>query len=284
MSAFYFSNLPAVDLPEVGKHKPHFEITPALKIHYRDHNPHGSPAVLLLHGLGATGDSWLMQIPTLVKAGYRVIAPDARGFGKSTYPGGGMSISDMAADMAALLQQAGITCAHIVGISMGGTLALQLALDHAELVHKLVLVNTFASLKPDIASHFFYFLLRLILVHGLGVPAQAGAVTRRIFPHPGQEELRQQLHDQIIQSNPRAYRGVMRSLALFDVVDRLGEIRAPTLVVTGENDTTVAPQRQRLMMESIPNSRQVVITDAGHAVTADQYEAFNRAMVNFLQG
>ena len=262
---------------------PHFEITPSLKIHYLDHNLHDSPTVLLLHGLGATGDSWLPQISALVEAGYRVIAPDARGFGQSTYPGGGMSISDMATDMATLLQHAEIDSAHVVGISMGGTLALQLALDHAELVNKLMLVNTFASLKPDNASHFLYFLMRMILVHGLGVPAQADAVTRRIFPHPEQEELRQQLHDQIIQADPRAYRGVMRALARFNVANRLGEIRAPTLVVTGENDTTVPPQRQRTLTESIPNSRQVVIPDAGHAVTADQYEAFNRVMVDYLQ-
>ena len=166
---------------------------------------------------------------------------------------------------------------------MGGTIALHLALDYAELVNKLVLVNTFASSKPDTGGQFFYFLLRLILVHTLGIPAQAKAVTRRVFPHPEQAELRQFLYSQIVQSDPRAYRAIMRALLRFNVADRLGEIRSPTLVVTGENDTTVAPQRQLLMTEAIPNARRVVIPNAGHAVIADQYKAFNRVMLEFLQ-
>ncbi len=63
---------------------PIFEISPRLSIHYLEHNPSGNPTVLLLHGLGATGDSWLLQFPPLTEAGYHVLGPDVRGFGKST--------------------------------------------------------------------------------------------------------------------------------------------------------------------------------------------------------
>lgn len=258
-------------------------ISPQLTLHYLDVNPGGSPPVLLLHGLGATGQSWRMQIPALQEAGYRILAPDARGFGESTYPGGGMSVAQMAADMVSLIQQLGTTPIHVVGISMGGTLAIQLALDHKPLVDKLVLVNTFARLRPEGLSGWVYFAFRLVLVHTLGIPTQAKAVTQRIFPHADQEELRQQLYDQILQADPHAYRAAMRALMRFNVQARLGEIRAPTLVITGENDTTVPPKNQRILAESIPNAKQVVIPHAGHGVIADHPQAFNRALLEFIE-
>jgi 3-oxoadipate enol-lactonase len=261
---------------------PDFEISPGLKIHYLDPNPDNNPAVLLLHGLGATGDSWQLQIPVLAENALRAIAPDARGFGQSTYPGGKISAGKMAGDMVALLNRMNIERAYIVGISMGGALALQLALDYPGRVAKLVLVNTFAHLKPDNASQFFYFWLRQILMHTVGLAKQGEAVTKRVFPHPDQELFRRELYNQIMQADPRAYRAAMSGLARFNVVNRLGEIEIPTLVITGENDTTVAPQRQRFLAESIPNARQVVIPNAGHAVSVDQAQTFNQALIEFL--
>jgi 3-oxoadipate enol-lactonase len=145
-----------------------------------------------------------------------------------------------------------------------------------------VLVNTFAHLKPDNASQFFYFWLRQILMHTVGLAKQGEAVTKRVFPHPDQELFRRELYNQIMQADPRAYRAAMSGLARFNVVNRLGEIEIPTLVITGENDTTVAPQRQRFLSESITNARQVVIPNAGHAVSVDQAQTFNQALIEFL--
>lgn len=133
-------------------------------LHYADPNPGGSPVVLLLHGLGATSESWAAQVPVLV-------APDARGFGRSIYPGQ-TSVPEMATDMAELLRQLEISSAHVVAISMGGTLALQLALDHSTYVQSLLLANTFARLHPDGLSGWLYFALRLLLVHTLGLETQ----------------------------------------------------------------------------------------------------------------
>jgi 3-oxoadipate enol-lactonase len=261
---------------------PFLGLAPRLSIHYEDHNPQGSPAVLLLHGLGVTGSSWQLQIPCLVAAGFRVIAPDARGFGQSTYPGGGISIAGLADDIAALLEATGVSPAHVVGISMGGTLALQLALDRPELVRRLVLVNTFARLRPRKPGVWLYLALRLVLVHTLGLEPQARAVARRIFPSPAQEQLRRTMIAQIMQADPRGYRASMRALARFDVQKRLGEIHIPTLVVTADGDTTILPENQRPLAEMIPGARQVIIPGARHAVIVDQPEAFNRELLNFL--
>lgn len=253
------------------------------QIHYLDPHPDGCPAVLLLHGLGATGASWTLQLPALAAAGYRPLAPDLPGFGDSPYDGRGWSIPGVAARMAALLEELGTGPAHIVGISMGGVIAQQLALDFPALTRSLVLVNTFAVLRPATWKGWLYFLWRFIIVNTLGLEAQAKFVARRIFPEPQDAPLREVLIASISSADRRAYRRAMLALGLFDSRPRLAQIRAPALVLTGERDSTVAPARQRLLADGIPGARQVVIPDAGHAVSVDQPEAFNRLLLDFLR-
>jgi 3-oxoadipate enol-lactonase len=253
------------------------------KLHYLDPNPAGHPAVLLLHGLGADAASWTLQLPALTGAGFRPIATDTPGFGQSPFDGRGWNIRRMAADMASLLEELQTGPAHVVGLSMGGTIAQQFALDHPHLTRRLVLVSTFTILRPDTLSGWFYFLQRFILVNTLGLPAQAKMVARRIFPGADQAALRDVLSKTISCADPRAYRKAMASLGLFNSVKRLGEIKIPTLVVTGADDTTVTPARQRLLVEGIPAARQVIIPDAGHAVPVDQAERFNQEMLAFLK-
>jgi 3-oxoadipate enol-lactonase len=261
---------------------PLFHLSSRLHIHFEEVNPQGSPTVLLLHGLGATGESWSLQSPALSAAGYRLLIPDIRSFGQSGYPGGRIRISDLAQDMVELLRFTSIDQTHVVGISMGGTIALQLALDFPELVDKLVLVNTFSHLRPEKPGVWAYFLLRFLLVHTTGLATQAKAVAKRVFPRPDQEELRRILYNQIMQAHPDGYRATMRALALFDVRHRLAEISALVLVITGSLDTTVPPVSQFEMASKISTARQVVISGAGHAVSVDCPEEFNRALIEFL--
>lgn len=252
-------------------------------LHYFDPNPAGRPAVLLLHGLGADANSWALQLPALITAGFRPIAADTPGFGGSPYDGHGWSIRRVAADMAGLLEELQVGSAHIVGLSMGGTIAQQVALDFPHLVRSLVLVSTFTVLRPDTFSGWFYFLQRFILVNTLGLPAQAKVVAQRVFPGPRNSQFREMLVDTISRADPRAYRRAMTSLGLFNSIKRLAEIKIPTLVVTGADDTTVTPARQRMLVEGIPAARQVIISGAGHAVPVDQSEQFNWELLAFLQ-
>jgi 3-oxoadipate enol-lactonase len=261
---------------------PVLNLAPQLNIHYLDHNPAGSRTAVLLHGLGATGDSWALQVPALTQRGFRLLAPDARGFGRSTYPGGGVKISDLAEDMAQLIRQTKNNRVSIVGISMGGTIALQLTLDHPELVNRLVLINTFASLRPDKPSIWLYFAMRFILLHIFGLPAQAKAVSQRLFPQPHQTVYREELERQIASADVRGYRAAMRALARFNVVKRLGEIQCPTLVITGAEDTTVPPANQHQLVTGIKGVHHIVLADAGHAATVQQAELVNQIMIDFL--
>jgi 3-oxoadipate enol-lactonase len=227
-------------------------ISPQIKLFYKDPNPSGNPAVLLLHGLGATHESWAFQVPELIKENYRVIIPDLRGFGQSTY--GGRS----------------------------HTIALQLACDYPDRVQRLVLVNTFAHLRPQSMKRFLYFASRFVLVHTLGLSTQARFVTQRLLPNPDQELLRQALLDQILQSDPRGYRATMRALARFNCKDCLPHIKNETLIVSGEQDLTVPLPVQRLLAEKIPSACQVIISGAGHAVTGEKPDEFNQVLIQFL--
>jgi pimeloyl-ACP methyl ester carboxylesterase len=250
---------------------------------FHDDNPQGTPAVLLLHGLGATGDSWKEHSAWLADAGWRVLAPDMRGFGESGYPGH-TSIPALAQDMAELVQQVGAAPVHVVGLSLGGTVAQQLALEHPDLVRSLVLVNTFARLHPEGPRAWVYFGLRLLLVHTLGLGAQARLVARHMFPRPDQEPQRRDLVAQVVRANPRAYRATMRALWHFNVEERLGEIRVPTLVVTGGQDSTVSPRNQRVLVDSIPGARLAAVASANHAVPEERPAEFRRILEEFLQG
>lgn len=260
---------------------PTLPVTDSVTLHYTDVNPHAERTVLLLHGLGASGLSWQPQVPALAAAGYRVLAPDMRGFGLSSYPGQ-TGITEMAYDVAQLLQRVAAGPVHVVGLSMGGIVALQLALEHPTLVHRLVLANTSARLRPWRLDGWVFYALRYALIYLLTQRAQARLVARRTFPRPDQEELRQAFAAQILQANPYAYRGALRALAFFNVLDSLAKIQAPALVVTGEHDRTIPPEVQRLLVDGIANARQVVIPGAGHGVSADQPEQFNRVLLDFL--
>jgi pimeloyl-ACP methyl ester carboxylesterase len=263
---------------------PDLELSPSCRIHYTDENSDSANVVVLLHGLGANSNSWPFQIPVLHQAGFRTIAPDAPGFGKSTYAGGRASVAQFAGPIESLLEHLGLPRINLVGISMGGVLSLQIALDHPEWVKRLVLVNTFAHLNTTGLRLLPYYLMRFILVHTLGLPTQAKRVAKHIFPLPEQEVLRQGLIEQVIQSDPQAYRAAMRTLARFDVRSRLGEIHCPTLVISGDRDTTVPIETQRYLAQNIANAKHSLIPDAGHGVTVERPELFNPILVEFLCG
>jgi 3-oxoadipate enol-lactonase len=251
-------------------------------MHFLDPGKPGDPGVLFLHGLGANGTSWALQLDALIRAGFRPIAPDLPGFGESAYDGRGWNLKRMAALLAELVSGLGAAPVHLVGLSMGGVVAQQFALDQPGLVRSLTLVSTFSVLRPKNFSQWLYFIQRFVVVHTLGLEQQSKLVARRVFPGPEQEELRRKAEAQIASADPRAYRAAMRCLGLFNSRKRLAEIKVPTLVISGADDSTVPLARQALLAESIPGARQVIIPQAGHAPAIDQADVFNRHLLEFL--
>ena len=251
---------------------------------YTDSDPSGIPAVLLLHGLGTDSASWGFQVPALRAKGVRPIILDIPGFGKSSHVKGHWSIRGVAAEIARLVQSELPAPLALVGISMGGAIALQIALDFPDCVERLVLVNTFAALRPTRLKDLSYLAIRFLRANLLGIQAQAEMVAYRIFPEPDQKPLRKILIESILQSDPAIYRAAMRSLGLFDVKKRLAGIRKPTLVVTGTLDSTVPPEVQAVLAAKIPGAKQVLIPGGRHAVIADHPDLFNQVLLEFLLG
>lgn len=251
-------------------------------LNYLDPHKQNQRAVLLVHGLGANCSSWTLQFDTLGGNGFRPIAPDLPGFGSSAYDGKGWSIKRSASLLAELVDELGVGPVDVVGLSMGGVVAQQFVLDFPQKVHKLVLVSSFCALRPSSLSEWGYFFQRAMLVHLLGLKTQSSLVARRVFPHENQAGLRKLAEEQISSADPRAYRAAMRGLGLFNSTGRLNSIHNPTLVVSGEDDSTVRPERQAVLANCIRGARQVIIEQAGHALTIDQFEGFNALLLKFL--
>ena len=243
---------------------------------------HGSgEPLLLLHGLGSSSDDWLLQIPTFSNR-WRVIAPDLRGHGRTPLPDTTLTIEQMAADMAELLERLDARPAHVLGLSMGGCVALALALARPDDVRSLILVNTGAAIRFS-GRRYLRGLTRVIALLVGGPPAMARVVARGLFPDPDQALLRQEAAARLSQVAPRAYLSAVRALLRFDARPRLAEIRCPTLVIAGAEDGTLGPQPTRYLADHIPGARLVIIPRSRHVTPIDQPEAFNRTVLNFLE-
>ena len=247
-----------------------------------DLRPDPARSILLLHGLGVYGESWGYQVQALAQAGFNPIAPDLPGFGNSPSPGRFWSVRSAAEAMVKLLDSKGINRTVVCGLSMGGTVALQMALDYPGRIAGLILINTFATLRPASVSEVVYFIRRGLRAYISNPGSQADLVAQRIFPYPEQAEWRVRLIQSIKASNPKIYRQAMLSLARFDVSRKLTRINTPVMVITGTKDTTILPRVQQLMAERIPGAERHLIDGAGHGVIVDHFAEVNRLLLEFM--
>ncbi|HWR66864.1 MAG TPA: alpha/beta hydrolase [Bellilinea sp.] len=239
-------------------------------------------SILLLHGLGVYGVSWAYQVEALSKAGYASLSPDLPGFGKSPAIGSWWSVEAAGAEMIRLLDREKFERTVLCGLSMGGAVALHMALTYPERVNGLVLINTFAALRPASISEVVYFLKRGLWSFIVSPSSQAKLVAERIFPKPEQDQWREFLIESIQVSDPRMYRQAMIALGRFNVSRQLAELHLPVMVITGKNDTTIPPVVQRKMAEQIPEAERYEIEDAGHGVIVDHYDEVNQLLLKFM--
>jgi len=239
----------------------------------------GEP-LLLLHGLGSCREDWLMQVPAFATR-YCVITADMRGHGRSGKPPGPYSVPMMAADVIGLLDALGVAAAHLVGLSMGGMIGLQLALDYPQRVRRLVVVNSGPSLVPRTLAERAQVARRLALARLAG-PARTGRfLSKRLFPKPQQAPLRDLMIARWAENDRAAYLAAMRALIGWSVLDRIGTLNCPTLIISGDRDyLPLAAKRE--YTARIPGARLVIIEDSGHATPIDQAERFNAAVLAFL--
>lgn len=250
--------------------------------------PEPQGTVLLLTELAAKRQGWAHQMAAF-GAHYRTIAIDHRDIGDSDLAPIPYMIADQADDAAGVLRALGIERAHIVGISMGGFIALELALRHPEMVEKLVLTATSAGGKTHVPA-------RPAIVAQLYLPrfwrTEAGNVAKRIYAkimapgyckrHPDEWEEIAAIARYRPQSRA-AYQRQLQACLKHDVARRVGEIRTPTLVVHGELDPLVPFPNGIYLAEHIPGAQFVRYPDVGHIPIVERAADYNRDVLAFLQ-
>src|SRR3989441_3160358 len=201
---------------------------------------------------------------------------------RSPLPAGPLTIEAMADAVAALLVRLGEPPAHVVGFSLGGCVGLALALRAPERVRSLTVVNAFARLRPASPAAVARLALRLALLATAPMSAVASLVARGLFPRPEQAALYEAAARSLGRSSRRAYFAGFRAVLGFDARAALATVRCPKLVMAGADDAQEALDVKETLARAIPGSRWVIVPGAGHATNADQPEAFNATLREFL--
>ncbi|OFV80863.1 MAG: hypothetical protein A2Y78_08805 [Acidobacteria bacterium RBG_13_68_16] len=247
----------------------------------------GTP-VVLLHGHTLDLRVWDEVVPMLVGAGYRAIRYDQRGHGRSSSPPSGYRWGDHAADLAEVISRLGAAPAHLVGLSKGAGIALELTLRSAEVVRSLALV---APLVPDFAlsdglMESFRALARAIWTQGvqpaLGVLWLTHPLLTSAAAIPGTRER----VEAMVRTFPAGeYLAAERDGPdrTWKLTDWLGEIAAPTLVVSGEHDIPDFVAMAALLAEKVPGSVLEIVPDCGHLIPLERPHATAEILLRFLQ-
>lgn len=215
----------------------------------------------------------------------RHIVPDLRGFGESDAPDGVYTMDLMADDMRGLLDSLKVERAVVVGLSMGGYIALSFALRYPERLGGLVLAGTRAGADAPDASKARLEIADRALREGVR-PVVEPMVAKLISTSTATErpELVEELRRLLLSNRPRGVSGARRGMAArADSIPRLREIRVPTLILAGADDAIVPPAESRAMAAAITHATLVEIPHAGHPVNLEQPVAFNEAVRSFLK-
>lgn len=238
------------------------------------------PPLLLLHGLGSSTRDWEMQVPDLARH-FRLILLDFRGHGRSSRPIGPYPVPLLAEDVVQALDRLGIGPVHVLGLSLGGMVGLHLAVHHPAMVVRLVVTNTASEVVPRSFGQWLQLKERLIAARLLSARSVGRMIGRRLFPKVEQRALRREFELRWGRNDRRGYSYALQGLAGWTITERLGEVRAPTLVVAGERDhLPLLPAAE--LARRIPGAQLVVVPDSGHATPIDQAGVFNELVLRFL--
>jgi pimeloyl-ACP methyl ester carboxylesterase len=248
-------------------------------------------AVLLIHGTTATHGVWQLQVPAY-SPHFKVITPDLRGAGFSDVPEdpGDYSVGRFAADLAVILDDAGIDRAHVMGISLGGGVALRFALDFPERVRSLQLVSAWGRTDEFLRRIFFEPLGRSLdrgdqresFRYGLGLIMSPEYLETR---EPA--EVADVVTDVFVKNPVTApgFRGHLAAGLAHDERARLGEVRVPTAVIVGELDANVPPRYSKELAREIEPAELTILRGprASHCAPIEMAAEFNALTLEFMQ-
>jgi len=255
------------------------------------------PTLVFVHGLSGSWPNWLEQLPVLAEE-HRVVAIDLPGFGHTPMPRHEISISGYARLLDGLFGQLEIdAAAAVVGNSMGGFIAAELAIAFPERVERLVLVSaagisTYDDPRTTRALPTLRRLERILASAGASFAAKSDTVARRarlreatlslVVRHPGR--LGSALAaEQLRGAGKPGFTQALESILDYDIRERLPEIACPTLIVWGDGDRLIGVADADRFAELIPDSRKVIFEDTGHMAMLERPAAFNALLRDFLQ-
>jgi pimeloyl-ACP methyl ester carboxylesterase len=240
----------------------------------------GEPLVLIM-GFTASRIGWMPQLRFLKKY-YRVITFDNRGVGKSDKPPGPYSTRMMADDTVKLMGLLGIEKAHILGVSMGGMIAQELAINYPQRVMKLVLASTYASQDETSGDT-----LEQAKFLQLTPEKKVGAMVGLAFNKPLYRFIFGLLARVQIGFRGASGRvgiaGQSEACLTHNTLERLSSITAPTLVIVGTGDRIIKPVSSEVIAGKIPNAKLVKVEGGSHYFSFEMKNVFNREVLNFLK-
>ncbi|MEA5115621.1 MAG: alpha/beta fold hydrolase [Geobacteraceae bacterium] len=242
------------------------------------------PAVVLLHGFPLNRRMWGPQQEALICAGFRLIAPDLRGFGESDAPDGSYTMSLLADDIVSLMDHLGIRQAVLGGMSMGGYVLFNLLERYPDRASAACFITTRSTADDEGVKSGRLALLDSAGKYGAAAVAELFApslfadVTAR--EKPG---LIRELCDMMISVDMHGVKGaLMAMLGRKDYTSLLDGFTLPSLVIGAEQDSAVRREDIRLLADRLPHCELCMIPEAGHMANLEQPSAFNECLLNFL--
>ena len=244
----------------------------------------GPETILFLHSLFLSGAMWRGQLAAFEPT-HRCMTLDFRGQGSSPVVADGYDMETLYADVVAVIGQVGAPV-HLVGAAMGGYVALRVAARQPALLRSLTLIGT--SAEPEPADRIFQYRLMAQIGKLAGFRLIVDRLMGLLFgpsflADPAQANCRATWRSRLLANNARGMaRALAGALERRDVSEELYRIKAPTLIMVGEEDAVNTPVRSERMHEAIRGSRLVVVPDAGHALPVEQPDVVNKALRSFL--
>ncbi len=254
---------------------------PRLDLHHRIEGSLDRPVVVMSNSLATTTRIWDAQMPALLRD-LAVIRYDHPGHGSSPRAVERCTVADLADDVIGMLDRLGVQRFSFCGLSLGGMVGLHVAAAFPDRVRRLAVCSTSARL--DAAA---FWNERAAVVERDGLDAVAEAATDRWFTpafarsHP---DVVAWAGEMFRSTDPSSYARFAELLAAVDVTGKLGEIRAPTLVIAGEDDVAIPPAHGEAIAAAIPRSSMVRVPDAAHLVNVELPEVVADALVRHLAG
>jgi pimeloyl-ACP methyl ester carboxylesterase len=258
-----------------------------INMYYQVHGQ-GEPLVMI-QGFAGGHQAWFFQLRTFKKY-YRVVVFDSRGIGRSNGADHPYTIKTLADDVVGLMDYLGIPKAHILGLSLGGLVAQEIAISHPERVMKLILGSTFAGreindVHPDMAKALGIQQgstdvdIRSIDMTKLMTAMVSLAFNKRLY-----RMILVPLSKRAMKSiNVEGHLGQMSAVGNYTTLDRLHLIEAPTLVITGAKDRLVSPHYSETLASRIPKAKLVMVEGGSHAFFMEMRGRFNREVLEFLR-